>query len=73
MEKPVDVTIRIDSAKAEQLDHIVDELKRAGLSRVQAHGRFMMISGCVRADHMDALRKVEGVESVRQDQTYRPL
>jgi hypothetical protein len=67
----VDVTVRIDKDKADRLDDIVLALKACGLDRVESHARFMIVNGCVSADALDALRKVEGVESVRKDQTYR--
>jgi hypothetical protein len=31
----------------------------------------MIVNGCVSAGALDALRKVEGVASVRKDETYR--
>ena len=67
----VDVTVRIDKDKADRLDEIVRKLKACGLDRVESHARFMIVNGCVSADALDELRKVEGVESVRKDQTYR--
>jgi hypothetical protein len=67
----VDVTVRIDKDKADRLDDIVRALKACGLDRVESHARFMIVNGCVSSDALDALRKVEGVESVRKDQTYR--
>ena len=67
----VDVTIRIDQAHAGRLDEIVRALKACGLDRVESHARFMIVNGCVSADALDDLRKVEGVASVRKDETYR--
>jgi hypothetical protein len=67
----VDVTIRIDKDKADRLDEIVRSLKAFGLDRVESHARFMIVNGCVSSDALDKLREVEGVESVRKDQTYR--
>jgi hypothetical protein len=68
----VDVTIRIETAQAGRLDEIVRALVASGLDRVESHARFMIVNGCVSADAFDALRKVEGVASVRKDDTYRP-
>jgi len=67
----IDVTIRIDKAQAGRIDEIVRALVACGLNRVESHARFMIVNGCVSADALDALRKVEGVASVRKDQTYR--
>jgi hypothetical protein len=67
----VDVTIRIDTAQAARLDEIVRALVASGLDRVESHARFMIVNGCVNAGSLDALRKVEGVASVRKDETYR--
>jgi hypothetical protein len=72
MAEETDVTIRIDKGLSAKLDDIVDQLEKLGLSRVERHERFMMINGCIDADKLDELRAVEGVESVRQDRTYRP-
>jgi hypothetical protein len=67
----VDVTIRIETAQAGRLDEIVRALIASGLDRVESHARFMIVNGCVSAGSLDALRKVEGVASVRKDDTYR--
>ena len=67
----IDVTIRIDKADAPRMDEIVDELKSHGLEEVQSHVRFMIVNGTVSEDSLDALRKVRGVASVRQDTTYK--
>lgn len=73
MAEETDVTIRIDKGMAAKLDQIVDQLEKVGLTRIERHARFMMVNGCIDADKLDELRGVEGVESVRQDRTYRPL
>ena len=67
----VEVTVRIEKDKADQMDEIVRELKACGLDRVESHERFMIVNGCVSSDALDDLRKVEGVASVRKDETYR--
>jgi hypothetical protein len=67
----IDVTIRIEQAQAGRLDEIVRALVASGLDRVESHARFMIVNGCVSADALDALRKVEGLASVRKDETYR--
>jgi hypothetical protein len=67
----VEVTIRIDTAQAGRLDEIVQALIASGLDRVESHARFMIVNGCVSVGSLDALRKVEGVASVRKDETYR--
>jgi hypothetical protein len=67
----IDVTIRIEKAQAGRMEEIVRALVARGLGRVESHARFMIVNGCVSADALDALRQVEGVASVRQDQTYK--
>jgi hypothetical protein len=67
----IDVTVRINKDKADRLEEIVRALKACGLNRVESHARFMIVNGCVSADAIDELRKVEGVASVRKDETYR--
>jgi hypothetical protein len=67
----LDVTVRIDRAQAPQLDEIVAALRHCGLENAQAHARFMIVSGCVPADRLEALRAISGVESVREDARYK--
>jgi len=67
----VDVTIRIETAQAGRLEEIVRALIASGLDRVESHARFMIVNGCASAGSLDALRKIEGVASVRKDDTYR--
>jgi hypothetical protein len=67
----IDVTIRIETAQAGRLDEIVRALIASGLDRVECHARFMIVNGSVSAGALDALRKVDGVASVRKDETYR--
>ena len=67
----IDVTIRIDKAEAGRMDEIVRALQAQGLDRVESHERFMIVNGSVSPDALDALRKVKGVASVRQDQAYK--
>jgi len=67
----IDVTIRIDKAQAGRMDEIVRALMACGLDRVEPHARFLVVNGCISADALEALRKVEGVASVRKDQTYK--
>jgi hypothetical protein len=67
----VDVTIRIDKNAAERLDAIVGSLAASGLTNIDLHKRFLIVNGSVDVDDLDALRAVDGVASVRQDQTYK--
>ncbi|WP_036283368.1 hypothetical protein [Methylocystis sp. ATCC 49242] len=67
----VDVTIRIDKAQAQRIEEIVQALQKLGLDHIERHLRFMIVNGRVRADLLDALRRVEGVASVREDQIYK--
>ena len=72
MADKVDVTIRIDKGAAGRLDEIVRALKQRGLDRVESHARFLVVNGSASADALDTLRAVEGVASVRKDQSYKP-
>lgn len=68
----VDVTIRIDRGEAGRLDAIVRALQAAGLEQVERHDRFLIVNGRIPADRLDALGRIEGVASVREDRSYRP-
>jgi hypothetical protein len=67
----LDLTIRLDRARAVQLDDIVAALQACGLQQAQPHARFMIVNGCAPADRLEALRAVSGVESVRRDARYK--
>lgn len=66
-----DVTIRIDKAQAGRIGTIVNTLESLGLAQIERHDRFALINGTIDADRLDALRRVEGVASVREDQIYK--
>lgn len=70
MTDTADVTIRIAQSKSETLNEIVGALEKLGLADVQCHARFMMVNGRIDASRLEALRQVEGVESVREDRKY---
>jgi hypothetical protein len=72
MADKINVTIRIDKAEAGRIEEIVRALKASGLDRVESHPRFMIINGSASRDALDALRKIKGVASVRQDRSYKP-
>lgn len=67
----VDVTIRIDKGDADRLDEIVNALEASGLANVDVHKRFLIVNGTVPGDGVEALRKVSGVASVREDRRYK--
>jgi hypothetical protein len=69
--RTVDVTIRVDKASAERLDAIVRALEASGLRDVDVHQRFLVINGSTAAERVSELRAIEGVASVREDQTYK--
>lgn len=71
MKKKIDVTIRIEKSHADRIDEIVDALKGKGLTDVESHARFMVVSGRVEVCMFDELRRVKGVASVREDRTYK--
>jgi hypothetical protein len=69
--RTVDVTIRLNKDNADRLDDIVRALESSGLRNADVHRRFLMVSGSVAAELIEALRAVEGVTSVREDRTYK--
>lgn len=69
--RTVDVTIRLNKANADRLDDIVRALETSGLRNPDVHRRFLIVNGSVAAELIDELRAVEGVASVREDQTYK--
>jgi 6,7-dimethyl-8-ribityllumazine synthase len=54
-----------------RIDEIVSALRAKGLADVQAHARFMIVNGSIAPDQLEVLRSVAGVQSVREDATYR--
>jgi hypothetical protein len=71
MADKIDVTIRIEKSDQDRMDEIIDALKSNGLDHVESHKRFMIVNGTVNANAVDALRKVRGVASVREDRVYK--
>jgi hypothetical protein len=69
--RTVDVTIRIEKAQAGRLEEVVLALEASGLTNLDVHGRFLMVSGTVIPERLEALRRVDGVASVREDRTYK--
>jgi hypothetical protein len=69
--RTVDVTIRIEKASAARLEEIVRALETSGLSNPDVHERFLVVNGSVAAERIDDLRKIKGVASVREDQSYK--
>jgi tRNA-dihydrouridine synthase len=69
--RKVDVTIRIDKTDGAKLDDIARALESSGVTNLEVHKRLMMISGSVARHAIDALRKIAGVASVREDQQYK--
>ena len=67
----IDVTVRLDRAMSARVDDILNALKARGLTDVAAHTRFMIVNGSIAPDQLDALLSVAGVQSVREDATYR--
>lgn len=67
----LDVTIRIERAHAGRLDDIVRDLEQCGLNSVERHDKFLIVNGSAAPHQIDAMRKVQGVASVRADQQYR--
>ena len=68
----VNVTIRVDKQLSAQFSDVLEDLKTMGLTDVAAHERFLMVNGSVSSDRIDDLKNIQGVASVREDQTYKP-
>ena len=64
------VTVRIERAFGDRFDEIVASLKKRGLRDVQSHKRFLLLNGSIPSERLDELRSVDGVASVRVDETY---
>lgn len=69
--RTVDVTIRVDKVDADRFHEIVHALETSGLCNPDVHQRFLVVNGSVAAERVEDLRAVEGVASVREDQTYK--
>lgn len=69
----IQVTIRIDRAKAADFAKIVAGLEKLGLSDVEARPRFLIVNASAPAGALDSIRKLEGVASVHEDRSYRAL
>lgn len=66
----INVTVRLERDQANRMDEIVQDLEKLGLSDIERRVRFGMVNGSVKAERIEALRKVKGVASVREDQVY---
>lgn len=69
----IGVTVRVDKDHASKFASIVLELERVGLNGIQRQDRFLMVQGYVRPDRLVELRRMEGVASVREEQSYSAL
>lgn len=69
--KRIEVTVRVAKGVDERFDDVLRSLAGAGLRDVEAHPRFHLVSGSIATGDVEALRAVDGVESVRADQEYR--
>jgi len=69
--RTVDVTIRIEKGRARDLDEVVRALEASGLTGTERHDRFLIVNGSVDAEKLEALKRVAGVASVREDRVYR--
>jgi hypothetical protein len=67
MAETVAVTIRVEKGAEGRLDAVARALGAAGLRNAEVRQRFLMVQGDCAPGALDALRKVEGVLSVRED------
>ncbi len=68
----VGVTVRVDKKHRAQFDKIQSQLEAAGLHDSRPLPRFLMITGKVdRPDVVHDLSQIEGVESIREGQTFQ--
>ena len=65
------VTVRIKPDYDLRMEDVVAGLKAAGLKNVEPRPRFSIVSGDVDIRRLSDLSSVEGVASVREDQTYK--
>jgi methylmalonyl-CoA mutase cobalamin-binding subunit len=60
----VDVVVIVTGAHRAQIEQVTDALRAAGLHVTQVLGQLGQVVGAVAEDRLDALRAVDGVQSV---------
>jgi hypothetical protein len=72
-DETIDVTIRVAASFQARLDEVVSALNDAGLTDVDVHRRFLMISGSIASAQLPQLSKIDGVSSVRPARKFRAI
>jgi hypothetical protein len=71
MEAMAAVTITVDDAHLDKIDHVAAELRSSGMRIDRVLNEVGVISGHVPDDRRDVLRAVEGVESIEDANTFQ--
>ena len=72
-DETTDVTISVAKSFHSRLDEVVSSLRDAGLTDIEVHRRFLMISGSIASAQMPQLSKIDGVSSVTPARKFRAI
>jgi hypothetical protein len=67
----VDVIVTVAGEHREQIEQVADALRTAGLQVTQVLAQIGQVTGTVQGDRLDALRTVDGVQSVARSGEVR--
>ena len=65
------VSVTVDDGHRESIDGVVESLRATGMEVEQVLGSLGIVTGSAPADSLDALRGVEGVDSVDEQLSYQ--
>jgi hypothetical protein len=65
------VSVTVDDGHRESMDGVVESLRASGMEVEQVLGSLGIVTGSAPADSLDALRGVEGVDSVDEQLSYQ--
>ena len=67
----VKISVSIDDAHFTQIDRIAKELESSGMNVEKTLSAIGVVSGSIKADELDGLYKIEGVNAVEQQGNYQ--
>ena len=65
------VSVTVDDGHRESMDGVVESLRATGMQVEQVLGSLGIVTGSAPPDALDALRGVEGVDSVDEQLSYQ--